>query len=93
MRGVAAGLADHRRGSLRAIRMKKLRPIVRSDNVDLKAIVRKVASYQGLLVGFVLPGMAQQLVFDHAVNKALASKRLGALIDALTIRFSKSRKS
>lgn len=92
-RGVVAGLEDYRRDNPRSIQLRKLKPIRHSDNVDLKAIVRKVASYQGVLVGFLLPGMVQQMVFDHAVNKALASQRLSAVIDSVTRRFSKDKKS
>lgn len=92
VRGGVAGLEDYRRDVPRSIRLGKLKAIHRGDSNDLKSIVRKVASYQGLLVGFMLPSMVQQMVFDHAVNKALASKRLSALVNALTIRFSKPGK-
>lgn len=93
VRGVIAGLEDYRRDDPRSIRLGKFKPVRREDSADLKSIVRKVASYQGVLVGFLLPSMLQQMVFDHAVNKALASKRLSAVINALTVRFSKRNKA
>lgn len=92
VRGVAAGLSDYHRKSGRVIRLDKYRRSTRTKSVDIKSVVRKVASYQGLLVGFLLPGIVQQMVFDHAVNKALASERLNAFLESLSLRFNKGGK-
>lgn len=92
MRGVVVGLVESRRKTGFRIQVRRVKQAT-GDSVDLKSIVRRVAGYQGAVIGFFLPHALQQMAFDHALNKVLAHKRLESFLKAVSIRFSKGNRA